>query len=385
MTTRALLLAASLTVWLAAACAPAEPPAYRGGDEPPVPGRAVVAEAPAPVATDLRGAIGDYAANGDTLILRERDGRLEALVRGDAHGLDPLGGPVFELTGDGAAAGATLRLEREKDGYVAAVALDGVAYWRLDYSRPSGQTFRITPVRPVAELRHRATTASPPVEENHLRAPHLVDLATLDPTIRFDIRYASTDNFMGAVFYDEPRAFLQRPAAEAVLRAHLRLRDQGLGLLVFDAYRPWYVTWMFWHATPDHQKMFVANPASGSRHNRGAAVDLTLYDLATGEPVPMPSGYDEFSPRAFPDYPGGTTAERRNRELLRRVMEAEGFRVYHSEWWHFDHQDWRRYPILNLTFDQIHTGQVRTNQPGAGPSVSVGSPDPHRGYLPATF
>jgi D-alanyl-D-alanine dipeptidase len=356
MVMRALLVAVSLTIWLVAACAPAEPPADHRQDQPPVPAPAGVAEPPAPVAADLPGAIGDYAANGDTLILRERDGRLEALVRGDAHVLVPLGGSVFELTGDGAGAGATLRLEREENGSIAAVSLDGVAYGRLDYSRPSGQTFRITPVRPVAELRRRATTASPPVEENHFRAPHLVDLATLDPTIRFDIRYASTDNFMGAVFYDEPRAFLQRPAAEAVLRAHRRLRDHGLGLLVFDAYRPWYVTWMFWYATPDHQKMFVANPASGSRHNRGAAVDMTLYDLATGEPVPMPSGYDEFSPRAFPDYPGGTTAERRNRELLRRVMEAEGFRVYHSEWWHFDHQDWRRYPILNLTFDQIDTG-----------------------------
>jgi D-alanyl-D-alanine dipeptidase len=378
-------MAVSPTIWLAAACAPAEPPADYGQDQPPVPAPAGVAEPPAPVAANLPGAIGDYAANGDTLILRERDGRLEALVRGDAHGLVPLGGAVFELTDDGAAAGATLRLEREEDGFIAAVSLDGVAYGRLDYSRPSGQTFRITPVRPVAELRRRATTAAPPVEENHFRAPHLVDLATLDPTIRFDIRYAGTANFMGAVFYDEPRAFLQRPAAEAVLRAHRRLRDHGLGLLVFDAYRPWYVTWMFWHATPDHQKMFVANPASGSRHNRGAAVDLTLYDLATGEPMPMPSGYDEFSPRAFPDYPGGTTAERRSRELLRRVMEAEGFRVYHSEWWHFDHQDWRRYPILNLTFDQIDTGQARTDPPGGSPGDLVGPTDPHRGYLPATF
>jgi D-alanyl-D-alanine dipeptidase len=385
MAMRALLVGVSLTMWLAAACAPGEPPAGHGQDAPPVPAPAGVAAAPAPVAADLPGAIGDYAANGDTLILRERDGRLEALVRGDAHGLVPLGGVAFELTGDGTAAGATLRLEAEEDGYTAAVSLDGVAYGRLDYSRPSGQTFRIRPVRPVAELRRSARTASPPVEENHLRVPHLVDLATLDPTIRFDIRYAGTDNFMGAVFYDEPRAFLQRPAAEAVLRAHRRMRDHGLGLLVFDAYRPWYVTWMFWHATPDHQKMFVANPASGSRHNRGAAVDLTMYDLATGEPVPMPSGYDEFSPRAFPDYPGGTTAERRNRELLRRVMEAEGFRVYHSEWWHFDHQDWRRYPILNLTFDQIDTGQARTDQPDAGPGDLVGPADPHRGYLPSAF
>jgi D-alanyl-D-alanine dipeptidase len=347
------LLAVALTIWLTGACAPAEPPADRGYDEPPIPAPAGVAEAPAPVGIDLRRAVGDYEGNGDTLIVRERDGRLEALVRGGIHPLDPVGGLAFELGGDGPAAGSVLRLEAGDEGHVGAVSVDRGVYTRLAYSTPSGETFRIDPIRPVAELRRAARTAAPPAEENHFRAPDLVDLATLDGTLRFDIRYATDNNFMGAVFYDEPRAFLQRPAAEALLRAHRRLREHGFGLLIFDAYRPWYVTWMFWHATPGHQKAFVANPASGSRHNRGAAVDLTLYDLATGEPAPMPSGYDEFSPRAFPHYPGGTTAERRNRDLLRRTMEAEGFRVYHSEWWHFDHQDWRRYPILNLTFDQI--------------------------------
>src|SRR5690606_8952477 len=114
--------------------------------------------------------------------------------------------------------------------------------------------------------------------------------------------------------------------------------------------RPWFVTWMFWKATPPHLRDFVANPADGSRHNRGAAVDLTLTDLATGKPVPMPSGYDEFTERAHPDYTGGTPEERRNRDLLRQVMTANGFQVFPNEWWHFDYHDWRSYPILNLRF-----------------------------------
>ena len=142
---------------------------------------------------------------------------------------------------------------------------------------------------------------------------------------------------------------------EALLRAHQALGRVGLGLLIHDAYRPWYVTKMFWDATPDSAKIFVADPSQGSRHNRGAAVDLTVYDRRTGREIEMVSGYDEFSYRAYPDYPGGTSRQRYDRELLRRAMEAEGFRVYEAEWWHFDYQDWRLYPIGNQTFDKIRS------------------------------
>ncbi|HET9439872.1 MAG TPA: M15 family metallopeptidase [Longimicrobiales bacterium] len=214
-------------------------------------------------------------------------------------------------------------------------------------------TFRITPLRAVEELRPEALAATPPAQPDTLRAPDLVELRTLEPGIKYDIRYATTNNFMSAVFYSQAKAFLQRPAAEAVVRAHRELNKLGYGLLIHDAYRPWYVTKMFWDATPDSLRDFVADPRFGSRHNRGAAVDLTLYDLKTGQPVEMPSGYDEFSVRAYPEYPGGTTRQRWHRDLLRRVMEAEGFRVYNVEWWHFDYQDWRWYPVLNRRFEDI--------------------------------
>ena len=110
---------------------------------------------------------------------------------------------------------------------------------------------------------------------------------------------------------------------------------------------------MFWDATPMHQREFVANPASGSRHNRGAAVDLSLFALQTGEPIEMPGGYDEFSQRSYSDYAGGTERQRWHRDLLRQVMESEGFTVNAGEWWHFDYRDWREYGIRNEVFGEI--------------------------------
>ncbi|MHC4925101.1 MAG: M15 family metallopeptidase [Planctomycetota bacterium] len=224
---------------------------------------------------------------------------------------------------------------------------------RLSLGAEDGGTFQITPMLPPDELLEIALAGSPPDEEGDFRPSDLVELVTLDSTIALDIRYASTNNFMGEVFYSAPRAFLQRPAAEALVRAHEWLGELGYGLLIHDGYRPWYVTKMFWDATPEDLKVFVANPENGSRHNRGAAIDLTLYDLESGEPILMPGGYDEFSPRSFPDYPGGTSRQRWHRELLREAMEAQGFAVYEAEWWHFDHGDWRRYRIGNERFEEL--------------------------------
>ncbi|HYE72137.1 MAG TPA: M15 family metallopeptidase [Blastocatellia bacterium] len=194
---------------------------------------------------------------------------------------------------------------------------------------------------------------SPPIESGEFRKPELVELIKIDPEIKLDIRYATANNFVGRPVYTEARAFLQKPAAEALKRAHQRLRKQGYGIVVFDGYRPWSVTKLFWEITPEDKKQFVADPRKGSRHNRGCAVDLSLYDLKTGREVEMPSAYDEMTERAHPNYQGGTPEQRRLRDLLRAAMEAEGFTVYEVEWWHFDYKDWRQYPILNLSFAEI--------------------------------
>ena len=214
---------------------------------------------------------------------------------------------------------------------------------------------RVAQIR--AGLRRPAATpeaeAHPPVEPPPRTPSDLVDLMTLDPGLRFDIRYAGTDNFMGFPLYERVGAWLQRPAAMALVRANAALKPYGFGLMIHDGYRPWRVTKLFWDATPEDAHIFVADPARGSRHNRGCAVDLTLYDLTTGRAVEMTSRYDEMSPRAFADYPGGTSLQRWRRDLLRRVMEAEGFTVYPQEWWHFDYRTWADYAIGVASFTEL--------------------------------
>ena len=192
----------------------------------------------------------------------------------------------------------------------------------------------------------------PPVESGPFLKTDLVELVKFDPTLRLDIRYATSNNFLSRPVYTEARAFLQRPAARALRRVNRSLRRKGYGLIIFDGYRPWSVTKIFWDSTPEEKRAFVADPRLGSRHNRGCAVDLTLFDLKTGQPLKMPSDYDDFSERAHPDYKGGTIEERRNRDMLRAAMEAEGFTVYENEWWHFDYKDWKRYAILNISFSE---------------------------------
>ncbi len=235
-----------------------------------------------------------------------------------------------------------------------AIALAACATAKPPAASPEApKYFHIDPVRPVAELLPIALAATPPAEAGDFRKSDLVELTSLDATIKLDIRYATTRNFLGTPLYSQARAFLQRPAAEALARVQKSLAAEGFGLLVHDAYRPWYVTKIFWDATPPDKHEFVADPASGSRHNRGCAVDLTLYTLGDGKPVKMPSLYDEMSERAYPTYAGGAEEPRRLRELLRRHMEAEGFTVFQFEWWHFDYRDWKAYAIQNARFEDI--------------------------------
>ena len=193
----------------------------------------------------------------------------------------------------------------------------------------------------------------PPKEPVPFRLPDLVEVIKLDPTIKLDIRYATKNNFLGRPVYKQGRAFLQRPAAEALVRVNQALRTKGYGLIIHDGYRPWYVTKIFWAATPVDKKIFVADPTKGSRHNRGCAVDLSLFDLKSGQEVKMPSEYDEMTERSHINYACSTAEATHLRGLLRAAMEAEGFAVYEPEWWHYDYKDWKEYPIINVKFSEI--------------------------------
>jgi D-alanyl-D-alanine dipeptidase len=309
---------------------------------------------PSPAPARWLGLIGEYGPDDDILIILEKDGKLCAsFKRAEPEPLDETSRIVFKFPSPGPHALQSLTFERTQSRRATQVAVDAVILKRRAIEPESGNQLRIKPLRPVVELMKEARAAQPPPEDGEFRKADLVELAKLDPTIRLEIRYATTNNFLGTVFYSQARAFMQRPAAEAVVRANLKLKALGYGLLIHDAYRPWYVTKVFWDATPDDKKVFVADPSKGSRHNRGCAVDLTLYDLKTKKPIEMVSTYDETTARAYPDYPGGTSLQRWHRKLLRDAMEAEGFTVYTAEWWHFDYRDWQKYRIGNVTFEQI--------------------------------
>jgi D-alanyl-D-alanine dipeptidase len=165
----------------------------------------------------------------------------------------------------------------------------------------------------------------PPYEKGNFIPSDLVELVKLDSTIHLDIKYATKNNFTNRPVYNEARAFLQRPAAEALVKVNKELKAQGYGLLIFDGYRPWSATKLFWDLTPLKDKKFVANPKKGSIHNRGCAIDLSLYGLNSGKEVQMTSVFDEMSESAYANYRGGTAEQRKARDLLIKTMEKHGF------------------------------------------------------------
>jgi len=294
---------------------------------------------PSPAPVEWRPLLGEYVGQSETLIIAEKNGKLLAVKRGEPAS-------VKEVTPD--------FFLRDKNKKVTHLKIGGFIYERKPLGPEEGAAqLKVKPLRPVSTLIKEALKAQPPPETGDFLPSDLVELRKLDPTIKLDIRYATSNNLFGTVFYSQPRAFLQRAPAEALVRVNGKLKALGYGLLVHDGYRPWYVTKVFWEATPQDKKIFVADPSKGSRHNRGAAVDITLYELKNGRPVEMVSTYDETTDRAYPDYPGGTSLQRWHRDLLRSMMEAEGFTVYEAEWWHFDYKDWQRYRIGNQTFEDI--------------------------------
>jgi CubicO group peptidase (beta-lactamase class C family)/D-alanyl-D-alanine dipeptidase len=320
--------------------------------------RAIQKEPPQPE-PGFAALIGDYGWEHNILRIYERDGQPYVRIEWtDWRPLRKIDADTYAFPTDrGLYPQEALRFQRGADGEPTAVLLNGISWPRRDFGAESEALIRQGLNGDVSALRATALAAKPPVEAPRANVPDLVALTSLDPSIRLEIRYADSTNFMGVPVYSSAGAFMRRPAAEAVARINRRLRAQGYGLLIHDAYRPWYVTKIFWDATPPEHHMFVADPSQGSRHNRGAAVDLTMVSLATGKPIITTGRYDEMSARSYSNYVGGTDHQRWLREILRAAMEADGFAVYPEEWWHFDYGRWADYPIGNATFEQLRAGR----------------------------
>ena len=178
----------------------------------------------------------------------------------------------------------------------------------------------------------------------------LVDIRTVNRNIRLDIRYATTNNFLKRKLYPISKCALRSSVAQKLSLVQTDLEKIGLGLKVYDCYRPFSVTEQMWEVLPNPN--YVANPARGSRHNRGAAVDLTLVDR-TGKELEMPTPFDDFTAKAHRDYAGGSAQSRKNRQLLEDAMKKQGFIGITTEWWHFDSEDWQKFAILDIPLGAI--------------------------------
>lgn len=179
----------------------------------------------------------------------------------------------------------------------------------------------------------------------------LINLEKFVPGLILDIRYATTNNFTGEIIYNLPRAYARRPVAESLKKVQAELKKQGLGIKIFDAYRPYKATVKFYEVYRD--TTYVASPYRGSRHNRGCALDLTVINLKTGEELKMPTGYDSFQKAAWPSTPVADPEVRKNRTLLINVMQKYGFKVNSSEWWHYDFIGWKNYEVLDIDFEEL--------------------------------
>ncbi len=169
--------------------------------------------------------------------------------------------------------------------------------------------------------------------------------------IKQDIKYATTDNFTKEIVYDTAALFLSTEAHFALLKVIKILKTLNVGLIVYDAYRPYRYTVKFWEII--HDDRYVADPKKGSRHNRGCAVDVGLYNLKTGKLLDMPTAYDDFSEMAWISSKNRTKLQAKNVELLQQAMTSCGFQLFATEWWHFDYSGWQQYPIYDISFQDL--------------------------------
>jgi D-alanyl-D-alanine dipeptidase len=198
-----------------------------------------------------------------------------------------------------------------------------------------------------------STVPEPVRDPEHPAARRLVNLRTLDPSLRFDVRYASVKNFTGQQLYPIPAVWLHQDAARALVNVQRDLRKEGLGLKVFDGYRPYHVQARMWDLIRDER--YVSNPAKNAgRHTRGTAVDVTLVDLK-GRELPMPTAFDDFTERAHRGAAGISARAAKNSQKLERAMVRHGFIAYPYEWWHFDLQGWEQRPPLDVPLTSLTT------------------------------
>ena len=328
-------------------------------------GGTVLAAVPADAPKDVKHILGLYYGNGENILIRENNGNLELLYRFAQADRSFAGANIYPLSkvhfdsytmnesGPMSSTEASVRFERDLDGYGIACRVGGHTYSRYFMGNGVGErakSFRLTErsAEDWAKLRDEAEKAVMPAALASGEQAKLADAALLTG-IKIASVYATSDNLFAAPLYTTPKLFIAEGMLPALARVQEALAARGYGIVLWDAYRPWYISKLANLALPEDKKDMLEDPETkGSAHNTGMAVDVGLYDLATGETLELTSGFDEPSPRQYSSYAGGTSYQRYLRNLLRDTMEQNGFKGIEMEWWHFEYADISKYAHLNV-------------------------------------
>ncbi len=313
---------------------------------------------------DVKFILGLYYGNGEHILLRENTGRLELLYKTEAADNSFAAANIFPLrklrfdsytlneSGPMNSAESSVKFERDGDGYGISCRVGGHVYTRAFLGRTLGERAEVFRLPTVSEeewkkLSREAQQSEMPAVFSAGEKAVLVDVSAVQG-IMIDSKYAAEENCFGRALYKNDKLYVARDAAEALGRVQKQLEYYGLGLVLWDAYRPWHISKLAYTALPKDKKFLLPDPDKESNcHNTGNAVDVSLYDLSSGEHLEMISGFDEPSLRQYSDYAGGTARQRYLRDLLRTVMENNGFKGIEMEWWHFEYADGKKWSSLN--------------------------------------
>ena len=317
------------------------------------------------VPKDINYLLGLYYGNASFFLLREEKGILQIVYLTDREDRDFSMGNVFplkkvrfdsyEMKEDGPFFGgeAAVHFERDAEGNGIVCKIGSKRFARSFFPGEGNKELRVESSGDYPALKEAAQKADMPAQLQQGQAARLVRIRSVAPDVKFDLRYAGADNIFGVPLYDATEAYVEAETAVALKKVADKLAARGYGLLVWEGYRPWYVSKLASDLLPKDKKGMMPAPDKGEDRNTGRTVDVGLYDLASGEAVNMISDFDEVSVRQFPGFRGGTERQRSQRDLLADVMKECGFTQGRDEWWHFTLGNLADWQHLNIPYGQI--------------------------------
>lgn len=318
------------------------------------------------VPRDVKYLLGMYYGNGSVFLVRENKGRLEIVYRFNEADKDFSEANIFPLRkvhfdsytlaeeGPLLSAEASVKFERDAEGNGILIKVGGKRFSRNFFPGQGGKAQRVEENTSYESVRAAAASAVMPAALQQGEALPLIEIRQVVPGVHLDLRYATANNIFGKPLYDDgAKAYIAVSAGEALKQAAAELAQQGYGLVIWEAYRPWSVSKLASDLLPADRKSLLPLPEKGEDRNTGLTVDVSLYTLSDGVAVDMISDFDELSVRQRPGYAGGSQIQREQRDLLASVMKKAGFTQGEEEWWHFRLGDLQGKQHLNIPFTQL--------------------------------